>query len=124
MTLRTSSVRSFFIGNEVVALNITGYCKEGVLTLNFSGELDQHTAREAAAALLERMDAFLPRKCILNLKELSFMDSSGIALILCAERKMKELEGSLCIRQISAQPLRVLKAAGLTGFIDAPDRTE
>jgi stage II sporulation protein AA (anti-sigma F factor antagonist) len=40
------------------------------------------------------------------------MDSSGIALILRAEKKMKELDGNLCLSGIPEQPLRVLRAAG------------
>ncbi len=94
-------------------MNITGSCKDGTLTLFFSGELDHHCAREAAAALTERIDAFLPRRCVLDLRDLSFMDSSGIALILRARREMQALEGSFSLRGAEKQPLRVLQAAGL-----------
>ena len=93
-------------------MKITGSCQDGVLTLRFQGELDHHVSRQAAEVLSERIDAFLPRSCVLDLRGLSFMDSSGIALILRAEKKMKELEGSLCLSGIPEQPLRVLRAAG------------
>ena len=93
-------------------MQITGSCREGVLTLRFRGELDHHAAQDAAAALSERIDAFLPRRCILDLREMSFMDSSGIALIFRAERKMRELDGTLTVSGVGGQPLRVLKAAG------------
>ena len=93
-------------------MKITGSCQGSVLTLRFQGELDHHVSREAAEALSERIDAFLPRSCVLDLRGLSFMDSSGIALILRAEKKMKELEGSLFLSGIKDQPLRVLQAAG------------
>lgn len=93
-------------------MKITGSCQGGVLTLRFQGELDHHVSRDAMEALSERIDAFLPRKCVLDLRALSFMDSSGIALILRAERKMLELDGSLCLSSLQEQPLRVLKAAG------------
>ena len=93
-------------------MQITGSCRDGMLTLRFRGELDHHAAGEAAAALSARIDAFLPRRCVLDLRELSFMDSSGIALILRAEKKMRELEGELTVSGAQAQPMRVLKAAG------------
>ena len=93
-------------------MKITGSCQDGVLTLRFHGELDHHVAREAMDALSERLDAFLPRRCVLDLRSLSFMDSSGIALILRAEKKMQELEGSLTLAGLQEQPMRVLKAAG------------
>ena len=107
------SAGSFFIGKGARSLNITGSCVDGTLTLRFSGELDHHYAREALAALTERIDAFLPRICVLDLRELTFMDSSGIALILRAEREMRDLRGRLVLEHVPAQPLRVLRAAGL-----------
>ena len=63
-------------------------------------------------ALGARIDAFLPKRCVLDMHGVSFMDSSGIALILRAEKKLKELEGSLCLTGVGEQPLRVLRAAG------------
>ena len=93
-------------------MQITGSCREGVLTLRFRGELDHNAAQDAAAALCERIDAFLPRRCVLDLRDLSFMDSSGIALIFRAEKKMKELEGTIVISGIRGQPRRVFAAAG------------
>ena len=99
-------------------MKINGSCREGTLTLRFSGELDHHYAREALNALTERIDAFLPRTCVLDLGGLSFMDSSGIALILRAEREMRGLEGRLLLRRVPEQPLRVLRAAGLDKLVE------
>ncbi len=99
------------------SLNITGSCQEGTLTLRFAGELDHHFAREAMAALTERIDAFLPRVCVLDFRELTFMDSSGIALILRAEREMRDLGGKLQLEHAPEQPLRVLRAAGLEQLV-------
>ncbi len=102
-------------------MNITGSCQGGVLTLRFRGELDHHVSREAMEALSERIDAFLPRHCVLDLRGLSFMDSSGIALILRAEKKMRQLEGDLCLSGVPEQSLRVLKAAGADKHITITD---
>jgi stage II sporulation protein AA (anti-sigma F factor antagonist) len=103
-------------------MKITGYCKEGTLTLNFSGELDHHSARAAMKALTERIDAFLPRDCVLNFRELSFMDSSGIALILRADKRMKEIDGRLLVINVPAQPMRVLDASGIDRLINISEK--
>ncbi len=92
---------------------ITGGCRNGTLSLRFQGELDHHAAREAMSALSERIDAFLPARCVVDLRGLTFMDSSGIALLLRAEKLMGELGGSLSVSGVQEQPLRVLRAAGL-----------
>lgn len=102
-------------------MNITGSCREGTLTLRFAGELDHHFARAALTALTERIDAFLPRVCVLDFRELTFMDSSGIALILRAEREMRDLGGKLVLEHVPEQPSRVLHAAGLRRMIEIRD---
>ena len=102
-------------------MKITGSCREGTLTLHFSGELDHHYAREALNALTGRIDAFLPRTCILDLGGLSFMDSSGIALILRAEREMRDLGGKLIVQKPREQPLRVIRAAGMQKLVELRD---
>lgn len=94
-------------------MQITGSCRDGLLTLRLSGELDHHAARDAAEAISERIDAFLPSRCILDLKGLSFMDSSGIALLMRTEKLMGELDGSLTVTGIQEQPGRVLRASGM-----------
>ena len=43
----------------------------------------------------------------------SFMDSSGIALILRAQQRMGLLDGSLLVRNVPQQARRVLDAAGI-----------
>ena len=68
----------------------------------------------AAVAELERcVDAALPRALTLDLGGVSFMDSSGIAVLLRAYKRLGELGGSVRVTNVPAQAERVLKAAGL-----------
>ena len=98
-------------------MKITGSCQGGVLTLRFQGELDHHVANAAMNALSERIDAFLPRRCVLDLKGLSFMDSSGIAVIIKVSRRMRTLGGRAWIEDPARQPQRVIDAAGIDRLI-------
>jgi stage II sporulation protein AA (anti-sigma F factor antagonist) len=52
------------------------------------------------------------------MKNMKFMDSSGIALILKAYKRMKEIEGVLRIENVPPQPKRVLSASGIERIID------
>ena len=83
------------------------------LLLEFSGELDHHGARNALRELEMAVDAALPRNLVLDLTEITFMDSSGIALILRAQQRMQLLDGSVLVRNVPAQARRVLDAAGI-----------
>ena len=62
---------------------------------------------------LRQFDAALPLHLALDLSGVTFMDSSGIALILRARRRMRTLGGSLLVCRVPQQARRVLDAAGI-----------
>lgn len=82
------------------------------------GELDHHRAREVLAELDRQIDLELPRRLTLDLGGVSFMDSSGIAVLLRASRRMKELDGSLRVVRVPQQAAKVLRAAGLDKLME------
>ena len=83
------------------------------LLLEFSGEIDHHGARNALRELEMAMDAALPKTLVLDLQGVTFMDSSGIALILRAQQRMQMLEGNVLVCNVPQQARRVLDAAGI-----------
>jgi len=91
---------------------------EGRLTLSLSGELDHHAAREIMREIEEQLELRLPGDCVLDLAGLTFMDSSGIAVLLKTYRRVCAFGGRLRAEHVRAQPLRVLRAAGIGRLID------
>ena len=83
------------------------------LLLELRGEIDHHGAKDAMRELELAVDAALPKKLVLDLSGVTFMDSSGIALILRAQQRMKLLDGSLLVCGVPQQARRVLDAAGI-----------
>ena len=83
------------------------------LLLELSGEIDHHGARDAMRELELAVDAALPKKLVLDMTGVTFMDSSGIALILRAQQRMQLLDGSVVVCNVPAQARRVLDAAGI-----------
>ena len=83
------------------------------LLLEFRGELDHHGARNALRELEMAVDAALPKVLVLDMSGITFMDSSGIALILRAQQRMQLLDGSILVCNVPAQARRVLEAAGI-----------
>ena len=82
-----------------------------------AGEIDHHGARAVMNELDAAIDAALPNRLELDLGGVSFMDSSGIAVLLRARRRMDELEGVLTVENVPAQARRVLEAAGVGRII-------
>ena len=83
------------------------------LLLELSGEVDHHGARDAIRQLELAVDAALPRQLVLDMAGVTFMDSSGIALILRAQQRMGLLDGGVVVRNVPPQARRVLDAAGI-----------
>lgn len=87
------------------------------LLLEFSGEMDHHGAKNALKEVEMAIDASLPRALILDFSGVTFMDSSGIALLLRSQQRMRLLEGSVEVRNVPGQARRVLDAAGIGRLI-------
>ena len=85
----------------------------GTLKLTLAGELDHHCAKTSMKTIENLIDDYMPRDCIIDLSELSFMDSSGIAVILRVNKQMKDMNGRAWVENPYGQPLRVLDAAGI-----------
>ena len=93
---------------------VTGTGEGRVLTLTITGEVDHHHAGEIMADIDRSIDTSLPRQLTVDLSGVSFMDSSGIAILLRAYRRLGELGGALTIRGVPDQAAKVIRAAGLS----------
>ena len=87
------------------------------LTLSLSGEIDHHGARSLFLELDRELDNLLPRSLTVDFAGVTFMDSSGIAVLLRLRQRMEALGGRLRVVGLREQPGRVLRAAGLERLI-------
>lgn len=92
-------------------------CENREMTAVISGEIDHHGARDVMLSLDQAIGERLPRRLTLDLSGVTFMDSSGIAVLIRAKRRMDELGGGIRAVSIPTQPRRVLDAAGLGRLI-------
>ena len=74
-------------------------------------------------AIGDLMERELPKQTILDLGGLSFMDSSGIALILKAQRIAKAQLGTLWVEHPNRQVLRVLETSGIGRYVPIAQET-
>ena len=83
------------------------------LTLTLRGELDHHGAKNVMQRMELALDAALPLKLILDFSGVSFMDSSGIAVVMRALKRMRAMGGSAVIKNVPPQAKKVFTAAGI-----------
>ena len=98
-------------------MNIQTAYASGKLTICLAGELDHHAARETMRSVMELVDEYMPRECVLDLNGLRFMDSSGVGLMVRLTRRIKELNGRLWIENPGSQVRRVLECAGVDRLV-------
>ena len=77
------------------------------------GELDHHSAAQTRESLDRLIAQYRDTDLVLDLKNLSFMDSSGIGVILGRYRRMRNRGGRVRISVMSTYAARILKMAGI-----------
>ena len=105
-------------------MNLTSFLQDKRLTIILKGEIDHHMAKEIMQKISEKIDDYLPTACILDYKNVAFMDSSGIAVILFTLRKMRQMEGELRLQNLPANVEKVIRMAGIQKLITITERTE
>ena len=98
-------------------MHFTSFLEEGRLTVALTGEIDHHCAKAYIQAIAAKIEAYTPEVCVLDFQEVSFVDSSGIAVVMRARQRMRELGGCIVLRNAGPQPRKVLEAAGLDRFV-------
>lgn len=90
--------------------------EKNTLITEISGELDHHSA----AKIRSEIDAAISeetKNIILDLTNLTFMDSSGIGMIMGRYKKIQHHSGKLIIVAPKPQVKRILEMSGLLNII-------
>ena len=99
-------------------MQFTSFLENGRLTVALTGEIDHHCAKSYIQSIAGKIEAYTPDICILDFQEVSFVDSSGIAVVINALRNMTQIEGRLILTGINSQPMRVFQASGIDKLVE------
>ena len=88
------------------------------------GEIDHHCAPDIRNQIDLAVDENRPENLIIDFGEVTFMDSSGIGLILGRQRIMESLGGGIAVKNPSPSVRRILQVAGLSRLIISGKKTE
>lgn len=92
------------------------------LTASLSGEIDQHTAAIIRAKIDGRINASAPNVLALDMNRVSFMDSSGIGLIMGRYKKMQQSGGRLVLCNLPSHCERIVAMSGITRILNIEER--
>ncbi len=99
-------------------MHLTSYLQEGTLTIVLTGEIDHHCAKQYMQSISSKIEAYSPQMCVLDYAEVTFMDSSGIAIVINALRNMKKIDGQLILSGLNQQPMKVFHASGVDKLVN------
>lgn len=98
-------------------MQFTSFLQDGHLTVALTGEIDHHCAKKYIQCIAAKIEAYTPAICVLDFKEVSFIDSSGIAVVINALRSMTQIEGTLMLSGLAEQPMKVFRASGIDKLV-------
>ena len=98
-------------------MQLTSFLENGRLTIALPGEIDHHRAKCYIETIAAKIDAYAPSACILDFSEVTFVDSSGIAVVINSMRRMAQIEGELFLTGLGEQPMRVFRTSGIDRLV-------
>ena len=99
-------------------MRFTSFLQDGHLTVILTGEIDHHCAKGYINSIAAKIEAYTPRVCTLDFQEVTFMDSSGIAVVINSLRCMTRIQGELILSGLNSQPMKVFRASGIDKLVE------
>lgn len=88
------------------------------LVAELFGELDHHAAESARDKIDDALDNHGVKNLVFDFTNVSFMDSSGIGMVLGRYRRMADTDGKIAIVSCSKTMRNILNMAGVFSVID------
>lgn len=85
---------------------------------SLSGEIDHHTSRMLRAKIDDAISRAVPQRLVMDFAHVTFMDSSGIGLIMGRYQQISVYGGRLSLSGLNTQQKKVMRLAGLDRLVD------
>lgn len=97
---------------------------DDILIASAVGELDHHSAGTVRTEIDETMEAFQCRHLIFDFEKVTFMDSSGIGVVLGRYNKVIKRGGRVFLANCSEFVEKILYMAGIFSIVDKQKTVE
>lgn len=103
-------------------MRLTSFLDNGSLTVVLAGEIDHHCAKAFIQGITGKIEAYKPHTCTLDFQDVTFMDSSGIAVVINTLRTMGQINGELFLAGLQSQPMKVFRASGVDKLVQIKEK--
>lgn len=107
-----------------VALQVQFAVKQDVLIIRLKGELDHHTAEQLRTEAEQKISESEIKHLLFNLEGLSFMDSSGLGVMLGRYKQISQWGGRMIVCAISPSIYRLFELSGMFKIIQLAETEE
>ena len=104
-----------------MSIGISVQTQKEIMFVNLTGELDQSTTQQVKVRLITTIVAHDIKHIVFNLKALTFMDSSGIGIILGRYNQVKSIGGRVFVIGMNPVVDKVFHMSGLNQIITVID---
>ncbi len=87
------------------------------LTIKLTEEIDQHQVDKMRRDIDNEIERYNPRKVIFDFSNISFMDSSGIGMVLGRYKLTKMLNGDFEIINVNSRMRKIFDMSGVARII-------
>ncbi len=94
-------------------MKLTTDMQSGIFIVRIEGELDLSSVGEFRQTVDEVLDNQRSKYLLMNLEQLTFIDSSGLGAILGRYKKVNLLGGRILVTNIKPQITRIFELSGL-----------
>lgn len=88
---------------------------------HISGDIDHHSAKSIREKIDSDIQIYEPKLLILDFKDVDFMDSSGIGLVMGRYKMLRGIKGEVAISNCPTHIKKVMKLAGIEKLVDFMD---
>jgi stage II sporulation protein AA (anti-sigma F factor antagonist) len=100
-------------GGNVMGLSVEVTDARHVLVVRLTGELDHHTAEKVRNRIDEKLMSGSYVNLVFNLSGLTFMDSSGLGVLLGRYKRVSQLGGHMILCCVNPSISRLMELSGL-----------
>lgn len=93
----------------------------GTLIVRLKGELDHHSSELLKARMEQAIERLDVRHIVLSMKDLNFMDSSGLGVILGRYKQITARGGRMVVCDVSPSIYRLFEMSGLFKILSIQD---
>ena len=98
--------------------------RDSNLVVHLIGELDHHNAQEVRHKIDDIIDKDAIKNLVLDFSSVTFMDSSGIGVVIGRYKRMSSKNGQIAITSINNNIKRVFELSGIFRIIKTYDKIE